>query len=225
MLRLGCAPPPFVAVLGVVVFAGCEPPSAEVPAGNSTAARPSVWESPVSATPSTNVPNIAEMARPVTRADGRTDYRSAQGKFQVTFPPGNIAVRTEQTGSMNGQLTWHIANVQRPNEPGNFYVSYADWAAPSVEPDEYCRMVAEIATESIATSSEGMVISNGERAVGNRKGRQCIVMTKSDGKELWHHVLYVATTEHLYQVTYTANGESSAETEVEQFFSSFLLLE
>jgi len=141
------------------------------------------------------------------------------------FPPGRIEEKTVQSTTPNGPVTRHDTGISLPNDDGRFAVAVTKLTIDVPQPDDHCRNVAENATNEMAAASGGKVVSNGERAVGARKGRQCLVNLKFMGREASCHILYVVANGNLYQVTYVGTSGNPAEADVERFLASFVLLE
>jgi hypothetical protein len=154
------------------------------------------------------------------------EYVSQESKFKVKLPPGRIAESTSQKTMPEGvALDRRQVGISLPDDGGEFHVAIRKVTIDIPEPDEFCRTHAENTAYSIAARSNGKVISNIERVVGNRKGRQCLVSQNLDGQEVSVHTLFVVTNDTYYQVIYSGLAGGPSEADVEHFFAGFELLE
>ena len=153
------------------------------------------------------------------------EYVSQENKFRVKFPPGSITEKTSEKTTPEGPIVRRDIAVYLPDDEGVFLVSISKSPVELEQPDDECRTYAEGTTKKIAERSNGKVISNVERAVGSRKGRQCVVSQKVEGQDISQHFLFVVTNDTFFQVNYSGYAGAPAEADQEPFFAGFELLE
>lgn len=158
-------------------------------------------------------------------SQGWQEHVSAQDRFKVNFPRGQVSSSTEQDQGPTGPIPRFGTFVDLGTQGGGYFVWCNKNPDQIAQPDEACKLMANAAANAVANAMGGQVASSTERPVSNRVGMYYVVTGKNQGLDIKQHILYVVTSDRFYQVMCIGLGNAQSQGDVDRFIGSFAILE